>query len=249
MSFAGYARAVRAHWPTVAVIAALCGLLTGLVAVSSRPTYRAHIRFAAAFGQVSTDSPISTDPPTSTVAVAAALGADRKLIESRVRSYALLAGSAPVVDQVITTLHLPYRPRDLAARIDVSVPLDTTYIDVWASDPDPSRAALIATVVETTLAGVAASETHTADPVSTIRISVRQPARIPSRPEPVRWPLHAAGGLLAGLAIGAGVAVLRRRLSARQETLRGWSVAQVGAARGHLAAGLRVVGRRPVPRS
>jgi capsular polysaccharide biosynthesis protein len=243
MSLAGYARAVREHWPTVAVIAVLCGLLTGLVAVSSGPTYRAHIRLAAAFG------PVSADPPTSTVAVAAALGDDRKLIEFRVRSYALLANSAPVVNQVIATLHLPYATGDLAPRIHVSVPLDSTFIDVWALDPDPSRAALIATVVETTLAGIATSESHSADPASTIRISVRQPARIPSRPEPVRWPLHAAGGLLAGLAAGAGVAMLRRQLSARQETLRGWSVAQVGAARRYLTAGLRAVGRRPVSRS
>jgi capsular polysaccharide biosynthesis protein len=231
-----YTRAVRDHWRMVAVIAVLGGLLTGTLAWSSGPTFRAHIRLAATFG------PVSTNPPSSTVAVAAALGDDRKLIESRVRSYALLADSPPVVGQVIATLHLPYARDDLARRILVSVPLNSTFIDVWALDPDPSRAALIATVVDTTLAGIARGEPHSADPASTIRLSVREPVRIPSRPEPVRWQLRAVAGLLAGLAIGAGVAVLRRRLAARQETLRAWSAACAAAARAQLGAGLRAAG-------
>jgi uncharacterized protein involved in exopolysaccharide biosynthesis len=48
-----------------------------------------------------------------------------------------------------------------------------------------------------------------------MRVSVRDPVSLPFRPAPSRWPLYTLAGLVAGLAIGVGLATLRVLLAER----------------------------------
>ena len=238
-----YLRSARRHAALVAVLAVLGGLLAGAGARLAPPRYTAHVRLATAFGPPTPGALSSSD--SSSAVVAAALHTNRRLIESRVRSYALLAGSPQVLAPIAAAMRLPYSADTLADHVAASVPLDSTLIDIEVTDSDPIRAGTALQAIVASLTAIADGEPHTANPASVLRISVRDPVSLPFRPAPDRWPLYLLAGFAAGLAVGVGLATGRVLLAERNETMRGWSAARWAQARD----GLRAAGRRAWARS
>ena len=69
-------------------------------------------------------------------------------------TYATMAGTGPVLESVIKDLALDVSPGDLASRLHVDAPRDTTLLYVTARDSDPARAAAIANAMAEQLIAV-----------------------------------------------------------------------------------------------
>lgn len=144
--------------------------------------------------------------------------------QSQVRSYAVLATQPIVLDPVIKELGLTQSPASLARQIEVSIPLDTVVLQVQATAGDPERAREIADAVATTLGETVESLSKQSSKSSEASVNAQLVGaavapRVPVSPNPRK---DAVLGLLAGIAIGAAVAVVRELLNNRvssEETL------------------------------
>lgn len=136
--------------------------------------------------------------------------------QARLKTYAELVSTPIVLLPVIATLDLDMSADDLAERITASAPLDTTLIEITVADVDPVAAANIANAVSQSLAAVVeeieTTGTNGASPVELTRV---QNANISASPASPNLPLNVILGLLVGLAVGFGAAVLREVLDTR----------------------------------
>lgn len=138
----------------------------------------------------------------------------------RVKSYTQVATSSQVLDPVIRDLGLPTTASTLAGRVEVSNPLDTVLIQISVKDGDPKRAADIANAISTQLANVVDMiERPQGGTTAPVKLSVTQPALPPTAPVSPRKGLNLALGLLVGLALGAGAALLRDQLNTTVKTV------------------------------
>jgi capsular exopolysaccharide synthesis family protein len=131
----------------------------------------------------------------------------------RVKSYADIVSSPPVVSAVKQQLRLPDSVRDLAKEISASTPLNTVLIEVTVKDGDAVRARDIANAASDHFTQVVSTlETPTGATTSPIKVSVIEPANLPSSPSSPNRTLYLTLGALLGLAAGIGGAVLRETL-------------------------------------
>lgn len=142
---------------------------------------------------------------------------------SHVASYADMSNSSDVLVAVRDRLGIPQSSdgsyRDLADSISASNPLGTLIIDVTVKDSSPGQAQAVAAAIGQVYDSVVARlEGQSQSPV---RISVVNPPALPTAQDSPSRELYAAAGLLAGIAVGAGVAWL---LEGRPTTLRRRSV-------------------------
>ena len=134
--------------------------------------------------------------------------------QERVTSYALLLEGEDLAARVIDRLDLDTSPRRFTERVEAAALVDTVLIEVRVSDPSPDEAARIADAIgsefrelvgelEAPAGGVAAA------PVKVTVTDAPEVAVAPSSPRPVQ---ETSLGALAGLLVGAALAVLRARL-------------------------------------
>ena len=136
--------------------------------------------------------------------------------QQRVKTYADLVTTAIVLDPVISHLDLALTPEQLSARISATAPLNTTLIEITATDPDPIVAADLATASSEALtSAVQQIETVADGAESPVRLTLVQPAVPGSAPVEPRTTLNIALGALVGLAIAIALAVLRQSLDTR----------------------------------
>ncbi len=137
----------------------------------------------------------------------------------RVKSYTQIATSAQVLQPVIRQLRLPMTVAELSANVQATNPLDTVLVELSVTDGDPRRAADIANAVSRQLAGVVQDiESPQGGGPSPVKLTVTQPAIAPTVPVSPRATLNLALGLLVGLALGAGGALLREQLNTTVKT-------------------------------
>lgn len=133
-----------------------------------------------------------------------------------VQSYAQLVGSRQVTAPVVDELGLNLTPDQLAGRVSATVPTDTVVINVSAVGAVPTRTAAIANAVTRQLARVIQElDTSTGVDVGPVQVTVTreaQPPVVPTSPQPVR---NIGLGLVVGLALAIGLAILRDKLEAR----------------------------------
>jgi succinoglycan biosynthesis transport protein ExoP len=147
--------------------------------------------------------------------------------QQRVKSYADIVDSPPVTEPVSDQLGLMLDAQALANKIEASAPLDTVLINVDVTDESPELARDIANAVAQRFTVVASElETPEGAQASPVKVSVVRAADLPEAPVSPRAKLNIALGLLVGLAVGVGAAVLRETLDtsikgveAVQETL------------------------------
>lgn len=139
--------------------------------------------------------------------------------QERVKSYAKIANSPKVTGAVVRQLGLDLTPEQVAGKITATAPTDTVLVDLVVKDPSPTRARDIANAVSTQFAKVVSDlerpATGRASPVS---VTVVRPADLPMSPVSPRSTINIALGLLVGLALGIGVAVLRETLDTTVKT-------------------------------
>ena len=130
--------------------------------------------------------------------------------QQRVKSYADIMTSPKVLDPVIEKLGLDTTAARLATQITATVPLDTVLIQVTVTDGSPRRAAEVADALgkefTTAVAELEAVSKTTPSPVKVSIVSAPTVPTAPISPKPTR---NLALGVVLGLLLGLGLALLR----------------------------------------
>jgi len=194
MELSDYLRILRKNWLVIVVLT-----LVGLGAAAAYSLTRTP--------EFESSSTVFVSTQGSTVQE---LQQGSSFTQARINTYVGLATAPVVLNPVIAELGLDVTARTLAESVSVAAPLNSTLITVTVTDHDPVMAADIANAIAASLAtAVPQLEPESADgtsPVRLTRVSDAQPALSPSSPN---VPLNLALGVLVGLALGIGVAVLR----------------------------------------
>jgi capsular exopolysaccharide synthesis family protein len=195
MSLQDYVKVLRDRWRIV-IVGALVGLAAaGAVAQLRPPQYTATITFMATAhtGNSTTDAYQGS-----------------LLSQQRVKSYVELLTSRGVGNEVVEILRLPDSPEDVAKKIKATSTLDTVLIDVSVTDSSASKAAQIAEAVGDAFPSLVGEWEQPLTPNSAPAVAVRlvQPAAEPTSSSLPGLPLVLASGLLAGLVLGVGLAML-----------------------------------------
>lgn len=133
--------------------------------------------------------------------------------QQRVKSYADIVSAPSVTRPVVDNLGLRGSPGKLAHKISTEVPLDTVLINISVQDTDPARARNIANAVSAEFAQVVTElETPENRVQAPVKVSLVKPAGTPRTPVSPRPLVNVALGVLVGLAVGVGAAVLRETL-------------------------------------
>ncbi len=203
MELQDYVAIVRKRWLSILLVTALvAGAAVALTALAT-PQYTAR---SQVFVSVRTGDSVSD------------LVQGSSFTQRQVKSYTDLVTSPRVLIPVIEQLDLATTPDELATAIGANSPLDTVLININATNRDPQIASDIANATADSLSTQVAELEEPADGVSPVEIStVRSatPPVAPSSPQPVR---NVALGVLLGLALGFGLAVLREVLDTRVRT-------------------------------
>jgi len=195
-----YIRILKKYWVLLATMALLGGGAGLLAASLQTPTYVASTRVF-----------ISAQPSAS--AVELAQGSD--YAAARVASYASLADSQAVLDEVIASLGLAEGYWSLADRITATIVSGTTIIEIEAESATPGDAVALANATAAALVETVESIESPAGQDSPVQLEIVQQARAPeSATHPVTT-IYVALGALLGLALAAGLAQLRTALDTR----------------------------------
>lgn len=204
MTVVEYFKVLRRGWALVLTFLIIGGGSAFGYSESQTPVYQASCRLFVAMGGVSDQS--------SNISGAAQFAAQR------VRSYTQVVASPDVLQPIIDQLHLAETTQSLAKQISVTNPLDTVLLDVAAKNQDPVQAASISNLACSHLG----SEVEAIERIKTglttssaVTVSVISPASEPLSPVSPRKTLNLALGMLLGLAIGAGIVILRETLDTR----------------------------------
>lgn len=196
-----YLRVFRKNW-IVIVILTVVGAGLGLTyALVATPTYVASAKVFVS---------------TSGALTAADLQQGNSFTQQRVKTYADLVRTAAVLQPTIDALNINISVEDLRPQVSASAPLNTTVIDITASNTSPTFAASLATgTAEQLIQTVEDIETTSPALGSPVRLTVVQEAAVPTAPESPKRALSVALGLLLGLALGVAVALVRSALDTR----------------------------------
>jgi capsular exopolysaccharide synthesis family protein len=130
-----------------------------------------------------------------------------------VQSLTAAATSPRVTVPVVKQHKLAITANQLAGKITADAPLNKVLINLHVTDTNPQNAARLANFVANEFTTVAANLLQTdAGGKSVVKLTVIQPAEVPSAPITPNKILNIGLGLVVGLLIGVGVAVLREVL-------------------------------------
>lgn len=136
--------------------------------------------------------------------------------EQQVNSLSKLATSELVLQPVIKQLKLHTSTAALASTLAVTAPTSTSIINISATDHDASQAASIANAVAKSLVSVVGTLSPTAASGSQlVRATVVNSATVPATPTSPKPMTNLALGLVLGLVVGAGQALVRSAVDAR----------------------------------
>jgi non-specific protein-tyrosine kinase len=150
-----------------------------------------------------------------------ALNQGNTYVQALVQSLTVYANSPSVTRPVVSELkkdpknNIPagYTAQDLADNTTADAPLNKVLINLHVTDTDPLRAATLANALANQYIAVVRANTRSdATGKSTVTMSVPHPAQTPSSPITPNKILNIGLGLVVGLLIGVGVAVLREVL-------------------------------------
>lgn len=196
-----YLRIVRHNWIWIVAATLTSLLISGALAVLSKPTYTADTQLFVAIQNSGSVSELQQGNTFS---------------QARVQSYVKTVGSPIVLQPAIDSLGLEMTSDELSRRVTTSTDLDTVIINISVTDTSPVQAAAIAQ-------GVAASLIKAVDTLekpktggsSPVSLSIIKPATAPETPSAPNTRLNLLIGLLIGLVLGIAAAVLRTVLDNR----------------------------------
>lgn len=136
--------------------------------------------------------------------------------QARVQSYVKTVATPVVLQPAIDTLGLNTSPSELAKRVNASTDLNTVLITISVADESPVQAAATAEAVAASLIrAVDTLERPKTGGTSPVSLSIITPAEAPSAPSAPNTRLNLLLGLVSGLVLGVGAAMLRSTLDSR----------------------------------
>jgi len=193
-----YLAVLKKRWMTVAGITLMVLAAAAAVTLTTTPLYTATTRvFFAVQGSQSISE----------------LAQGSYFAEAQMASYAEVATSPLVLNPVREQLGLP---EDAPIAVSASTPLNTVILEISATDADPDRAAAVANATAAELASsVSDLQPTSTDDSEPVKATILEPAESPSTPSSPKTKQNLALGLLVGLALGVGTAVLRETLDTK----------------------------------
>jgi polysaccharide biosynthesis transport protein len=190
-----YIRVIRKRWQIIVAVTLVVVAGAALATALSPKIYQAQTRlFVSTAG--SSDS--------------GALLSGSNFTQQRVKSYADVITTPNVLDPVIQTLGLNTTAAKLGAQITATVPLDTVLIEVAVTNTDPRIAAEVAdSVGKQFTRTVADLESVTKGQSSPVKVTVVSAPTVPTTPISPKPTRNLALGVVLGLLLGLGLALLR----------------------------------------
>lgn len=183
---------VREQWALIVAIVCVALIVAAIVSLLAPRTYRASV-------QLFVTAQIQTGPLSGS-----------QFAQDEVRSFAEIVTSPTVTAPVIEDLKLDDTPASLGARITADVPVDTAVLNVFVEDSSAERSAQIANAVSEQLRQVAIElETPEGQTTPLVKVTIVEPAAVPSAPESPKPLNNLLLALVLGLGLGFGLALLR----------------------------------------
>lgn len=196
-----YLALMRRSWLLISTLALLGLLGGGAAALLVKPTYESETQLFVAIQNSGSVQELQQGNTFS---------------QARVQSYVKTVTTPAVLQPVIDSLGLSESPLQLANRVKATSDLNTVLISIAVEDSSPVQAAAIAQATGTSLIKVVDSlERSDKTSESPVKLSVVTPAVAPTLATSPNTKLSLGLGLLGGLVIGLGAAVLRHRLDNR----------------------------------
>lgn len=196
MDVGQYLVAVRRHWMLVTVLVLVCAVAAAAFALTRPSTSTAQSQLF-----------VSTTAAPGNVSQTYEGGL---FAQQRVLSYVSIITSPFVIQRVISQLGLQESVQQIQGEVQATVPTGTVLIDVTVNDRSQSRAKALADAVDTQfIRFVEALETPRSGQRPNVTVSMSSPARIVSGASTRRTFVYLALGILVGLVLGLGAAVVR----------------------------------------
>lgn len=232
MEFRDYYEILRERWLSVALALAMGVAISGIMTLATTPTYQSTSRV---FVSVS-----SQDSTSSTLLQGS------NFTQGRVESYASLVRTPLILTPVIDMLGLEETSTSLAERVSANAVQGTVLIDITATAPSPvEAAAIVNAAAEVFLTVIPSLETPSGSDSSPVSVTIVSEGIPPTAPTSPNIALNMALGVLAGLAVGVGLAILRdqldRRVHSESDLARLSDAAVLGSVHADLDAGVHVV--------
>ena len=206
MELADYLRILRKYWRSVAAVTLATLLLAALFSLVSKPAYTSNSTIFLSIRNAST---------------AGELNAGSSYVENQAQSFAKVAKTPIVLQPVIDQLGLDTTPEKLAGSITATIPTNTATIDLSVVRGDPTEAAAIASAVSDRLIVVVAQLSPPGpDGAEPVVATVVKPATTPTSPTSPKVAQNLALGVLLGLLLGAGQAILRDTMNVHVRTVK-----------------------------
>jgi capsular exopolysaccharide synthesis family protein len=233
MELRDYIRVVAERWlvlVSVTVLGVVVGLGLGYIPGKS------YTATAKLFASVNT---------TNTPSNASAVYSTSQFLLQRMTSYTQLSDSGDVLQPVITKLGLKDDVQQLSSKVSIVNPTQTFILEVEVTSPSAVKAADIANAVADSLSSEIPKLERAGKSTSPVLVTVTKRAVAPSSPASPRPKLDLLLGLVVGLLLGLGLAILRSQFD---RTVR--SVSQVadmtGASPLALVKSSKRLGRSPL---
>lgn len=200
MELKDYLKVLRRRWISVVLIGAVCAAAAAVYTMLQAPVYASEARLF-----------VST---SESDAATAAMGG--QFSTQRVKSYADLIGSRELANRVVTDLGIDADPGELSDQVSAEVGVETVNLTLTVTNTDPRRAQQVAQVYAEQLVDLVRElETppgETNAPIKATIVDAASFSETPVSPQPAR---NIALGLVLGLLLGFGSAVLRQLLDTR----------------------------------
>ena len=141
-------------------------------------------------------------------------------LNTQIKTYPELVKTEAVLQPVIKDLGLDMTTTDLAGVVTATNPTNTFMVDISAEVGDPQQAADIANSVAKNLTDQISSDLYnnSSSSGSPIKLTVVQSAQTPTGQSSPNIPLYLAMGLILGLIVGIGVALLKDILNPKVDS-------------------------------
>ena len=195
MELKDYIRVIRKRWQIIVAVTLVVLAGAALATALSPKVYEAKTRLF-----VSTSGSSDSN----------ALLSGSNFTQQRVKSYADVITTPNVLDPVIKSLQLNTTAAALGDQITATVPLDTVLIEVSVTNPNPRVAAEVAGAVgQQFTRTVADLESVTKGQSSPVKVTVVSAPTVPTTPISPKPTRNLALGVVLGLLLGLGLALLR----------------------------------------
>ncbi|MEP9382459.1 polysaccharide biosynthesis tyrosine autokinase [Nocardioides cheoyonin] len=201
MEITDYLKVLRRRWAWIVVTALVCAAAALALTLLQTKEYASSARLFVS---------------TSTLDSSSELYQGGQFSQERVQSYADLASSRELAQQVISDLKLSTTPTELAGQVKAEVATNTVNLTLTVTDPEPRQAQAIAQSYAEHLSDMVRQlETPPGKHRAPIKATIVDNASYSASPVS-HSPLRNAGlGLAAGLLLGFALAVLRQTLDTR----------------------------------